>query len=144
MQELINQTVTDAVLARAKELLSNGTVNRVIGWEKGLFEDDQTPRIFTSVEELDKNMKGITLSDETVEDFVGAVKTTLDTFDEMDDSEKVKVIENVKDLLDNKTEEILTQQEIQDYGTLIENAINDPNSEISEQVGNALKDLLGI
>lgn len=55
MQELINQTVTDAVLARAKELLSNGTVNRVIGWEKGLFEDDQTPRIFTTVEELDKN-----------------------------------------------------------------------------------------
>lgn len=55
MQELINQTVTEAVLARAKELLSNGTVNRVIGWEKGLFEDDQTPRIFTSVEELDKN-----------------------------------------------------------------------------------------
>ena len=55
MQELINQTVTDAVLARAKELLSNGTVNRVIGWGKGLFEDDQTPRIFTSVEELDKN-----------------------------------------------------------------------------------------
>ena len=55
MQELINQTVTDAVLARAKELLSNGTVNRVIGWEKGLFEDDQTPRIFTSLEELDKN-----------------------------------------------------------------------------------------
>ena len=55
MQELINQTVTDAVLARAKELLSNGTVNRVIGWEKGLFEDDQTPRVFTSVEELDKN-----------------------------------------------------------------------------------------
>ena len=55
MQELINQTVTDAVLARAKELLSNGTVNRVIGWEKGLSEDDQTPRIFTSVEELDKN-----------------------------------------------------------------------------------------
>ncbi|MBP3449435.1 MAG: 4Fe-4S dicluster domain-containing protein [Spirochaetaceae bacterium] len=51
----MNQTVTDAVLARAKELLSNGTVNRVIGWEKGLFEDDQTPRIFTSVEELDKN-----------------------------------------------------------------------------------------
>ena len=55
MQELINQTVTDAVLARAKELLANGTVNRVIGWEKGLFEDDQTPRVFTSVEELDKD-----------------------------------------------------------------------------------------
>ena len=55
MQELINQTVTDAVLARAKELLSNGTVNRVIGWAKGLFEDDQTPRVFTSVEELDKD-----------------------------------------------------------------------------------------
>ena len=55
MQELINQTVTDAVLARAKELLSNGIVNRVIGWEKGLFEDDQTPRVFTSVEELDKD-----------------------------------------------------------------------------------------
>jgi ferredoxin len=55
MQELINQTVTDAVLARAKEVLSNGTVNRVIGWEKGLFEDDQTPRVFTSVEELDKD-----------------------------------------------------------------------------------------
>lgn len=54
MQEIVTEKVTNAVLAKAKELLANGTVNRVIGWEKGLFEDDLTPAVFTTPEELDK------------------------------------------------------------------------------------------
>ena len=54
MQEIVSEKVTNAVLAKAKELLANGTVNRVIGWEKGLFEEDLTPAVFTTPEELDK------------------------------------------------------------------------------------------
>lgn len=54
MQEIVSQDVTNAVLARAKELLSNGTVNRVLGWEKGLFEDDLTPAVFTTTNDLDE------------------------------------------------------------------------------------------
>lgn len=54
MQEIVSQDVTNAVLARAKELLSNGTVNRVLGWEKGLFEDDLTPAVFTTTDDLDE------------------------------------------------------------------------------------------
>ena len=38
--------------ARAAELLGNGTVNRVLGWEVGEFAYDMTPAVFNSVEEL--------------------------------------------------------------------------------------------
>ena len=41
------------MIARAKELLQNGTVNRVIGWKTGEFAYDITPAVFTSAEELD-------------------------------------------------------------------------------------------
>lgn len=41
------------MIARAKSLLAEKKVNRVIGWKKGLFGYDVTPGIFTSVEEID-------------------------------------------------------------------------------------------
>ena len=44
MQELIN---------RAKELLADGTVDRVVGWKAGEFSYDVTPAVFHSAEELD-------------------------------------------------------------------------------------------
>ena len=44
----------DKLIARAKELLAEGKVQKVVGWQKGLFEDDITPAVFSSAEELDK------------------------------------------------------------------------------------------
>ncbi|MCC8043481.1 MAG: 4Fe-4S dicluster domain-containing protein [Oscillospiraceae bacterium] len=43
----------EAVINRAKELLADGTVNRVAGWKTGEFSFDTTPAVFTSAEELD-------------------------------------------------------------------------------------------
>ena len=45
----------DKLIARAKELLAEGKVQKVVGWKKGLFEDDITPAVFTTAEELDKD-----------------------------------------------------------------------------------------
>lgn len=45
----------DRMIARAKELLQDGTVNRVIGWKVGEFDYDITPAVFTTVEEIDKD-----------------------------------------------------------------------------------------
>lgn len=44
----------DKLIKRAKELLSEGKVQKVVGWKKGLFDDDVTPAVFESAEELDK------------------------------------------------------------------------------------------
>lgn len=41
------------MIARAKELLADGSVNRVIGWKKGEFTYDVSPAVFTSADELD-------------------------------------------------------------------------------------------
>jgi len=41
MQEIMNR-----IKARAIELLSDGTVARVIGWEKGETETDWSPALF--------------------------------------------------------------------------------------------------
>ena len=43
----------EAMIKRAKELLADGSVNRVIGWKKGEFSYDITPAVFKSAEELD-------------------------------------------------------------------------------------------
>lgn len=43
----------EAVIKRAKELLADGTVTRVVGWKAGEFAYDTTPAVFTSAEELD-------------------------------------------------------------------------------------------
>ena len=59
------QKVTrEMLIAKAQELLSNGTVNRVLGWKKGDFSYDVTPAIFNSVEEMQKDF--------TFGDFAGA------------------------------------------------------------------------
>ena len=43
----------EAMINKAKQLLADGTVNRVIGWKKGEFVYDITPAIFETAEELD-------------------------------------------------------------------------------------------
>lgn len=45
----------DRMINRAKELLQDGTVNRVLGWKTGEFDYDITPAVFTSADELDKD-----------------------------------------------------------------------------------------
>ena len=45
----------EQLIKRAKELLAEGKVQKVIGWKKGLFDEDITPAVFTSAEELDKD-----------------------------------------------------------------------------------------
>ncbi|MBE6345090.1 MAG: 4Fe-4S ferredoxin [Spirochaetaceae bacterium] len=47
--------INTAMLAKAKEMLASGNVNRVIGWQKGLFEYDITPAIFENAEEMDSS-----------------------------------------------------------------------------------------
>ena len=53
-----------AMIARAKELLADGSVNRVVGWKKGEFSYDITPAVFESAEEIDKDF--------VYDDFCGA------------------------------------------------------------------------
>ena len=45
----------EQLIKRAKELLDEGKVNRVLGWKKGEFGYDLTPGVFDKAEELDKN-----------------------------------------------------------------------------------------
>ena len=54
----------DALIQKANELLTNGTVTRVLGWKKGEFSYDVTPAIFTSVEDMNANF--------VFDDFAGA------------------------------------------------------------------------
>lgn len=51
MQEITR----DALLERAKKLLADGTVTRVLGWKKGEFDYDITPGLFRGAEELDSD-----------------------------------------------------------------------------------------
>lgn len=44
----------EVILAKAKELLQNSTVNRVLGWKTGEFAYDVTPAVFERAEELDQ------------------------------------------------------------------------------------------
>ncbi len=52
MQEMIR----DKMVARAKELLANGIVDRVLGWRQGEFVYDAIPAVFMSAEELEKDL----------------------------------------------------------------------------------------
>ncbi len=45
----------EKLIERAKSLLAEGKVQKVVGWKKGLFDDDITPAVFNSAEELDKD-----------------------------------------------------------------------------------------
>lgn len=49
------QDVEKQLIERAKALFAEGKVQRVVGWKKGLFEEDVTPGVFNSVEELEKD-----------------------------------------------------------------------------------------
>ena len=54
----------DALIQKANELLTNGTVTRVLGWKKGEFSYDVTPAVFKDVESMKKEF--------TFDDFSGA------------------------------------------------------------------------
>ena len=41
------------IAEKAKTLLQNGTVNRVLGWKAGEFAYDITPAVFATAEEID-------------------------------------------------------------------------------------------
>ncbi len=43
----------EAMIEKAKQLLADGTVNRVIGWKRGEFAYDITPAVFRNAEELE-------------------------------------------------------------------------------------------
>jgi ferredoxin len=45
-----------AIIEKAKSLLADGTVNRVIGWKKGEFAYDSTPAVFNSAEEIENEL----------------------------------------------------------------------------------------
>ena len=45
----------EAIIKKAIELLENGTVNRVYGWRKGIFESDVTPSVFKTAEDIKAN-----------------------------------------------------------------------------------------
>ena len=45
----------EKLIARAKELLAEGKVQKVVGCRKGLFDYDVTPSVFTSAEDLENN-----------------------------------------------------------------------------------------
>ena len=47
------QGLNDKAILRAKELLADGTVNRVLGWKKGEFCFDVSPAVFNNAEELE-------------------------------------------------------------------------------------------
>ncbi len=40
---------------KAKSMLLEGKINKVLGWKKGLFDDDVTPATFSSAEEIDRD-----------------------------------------------------------------------------------------
>ena len=44
----------DTLIAKAKELLENGTVDRVFGWKKGNFDYDLTPAVFYNASDLEE------------------------------------------------------------------------------------------
>ena len=47
--------LTSTLIEKAKSLLEAGKVQSVVGWRRGLFEDDVTPGTFTSAGDLERN-----------------------------------------------------------------------------------------
>jgi len=45
----------EELINKAKQLLADGTVNRVVGWKRGEFAYDITPAIFDTAEEIDRD-----------------------------------------------------------------------------------------
>ncbi len=51
----MQEVTREMLVKRAKELLDDGTVNRVIGWKRGEFSYDVTPAVFNTAEEIDRD-----------------------------------------------------------------------------------------
>lgn len=51
----MQEELTTTLVAKAKEMLQSGKVQRVVGWRRGLFDYDVTPGTFTTADDLDKN-----------------------------------------------------------------------------------------
>ena len=49
------QELTSDLIKIAKEKLASGTVQQVIGWRRGLFDEDVTPSTFKDAADLEKN-----------------------------------------------------------------------------------------
>ena len=45
----------EQMISRAKSLLQDGTVDRVLGWKIGEFKYDLTPAVFKTAEDIEKN-----------------------------------------------------------------------------------------
>ena len=52
------QEIAKAIKLRALQLLNDGTVARVLGWEKGETETDWSPALFTTESEMENMMYG--------------------------------------------------------------------------------------
>jgi len=52
MQEITR----NALIEKASELLSEGKVNRILAWKRGEFDYDVTPAVFTTAEELARDL----------------------------------------------------------------------------------------
>ena len=52
MQAILRETLVE----KAKALLADGTVDRVIGWKAGEFAYDLTPAVFHSAEEVESGL----------------------------------------------------------------------------------------
>lgn len=81
------QAVSEKVIARAKELLTNGTVTKVVGWKKGEFFYDCEPNVFDTPESLNDlvydNFCGANLSKYMIKNSIAA---------NPDDKDKVLVL----------------------------------------------------
>ena len=49
------QELTSDLIKIAKEKLASGAVQQVIGWRRGLFDEDVTPSTFKDAADLEKN-----------------------------------------------------------------------------------------
>lgn len=47
--------LTSVLIQKAEELLADGKAQKILGWTKGLFEEDITPAVFSTKEELEEN-----------------------------------------------------------------------------------------
>ena len=80
------QKVTrEILLAKAAELLSSGTVNRVLGWKAGEFTYDVTPAVFHTAEECRRMLTdgGVRILHEVASD--GASELLADKINAMDE-----------------------------------------------------------
>lgn len=92
---------------------------------------------------LNKSLKGKILSDTTIGDYVLGVKESVDNMKQTTEKEKVKVLENMKTLIDNNGRNLLTSEELSKYGNTIALAINEEYGADSA-LSTALKNLFGV